>query len=44
MPIYQELKCESVQEFAWENRHKYNLNALEVSEAVEIAKKSKNIQ
>ena len=34
-------KCESVAEFAWENRHKYNLNALEVSEAVEIAKKSK---
>tara|TARA_B100000941_G_scaffold286039_1_gene258984 strand:+ start:785 stop:2263 length:1479 start_codon:yes stop_codon:yes gene_type:complete len=35
------LKCENVAEFAWENRHDYNLQAFEISEAVEIAKNSK---
>ncbi|MEC8049037.1 MAG: M81 family metallopeptidase [Chloroflexota bacterium] len=34
------IKCESVAKFAWENRKNYNLHALEVSEAVEIAKNS----
>ena len=40
---FSRMKCESVAKFAWENRDKYNLDAYEISEAVEIAKNSSEI-